>query len=493
MKHYLGVDVGTYETKGVIVTGEGQIVAQAARPHQMIVPQPGWAEHDAERDWWGDFVFVTKKMLAESGIAPASIAAIGASAIGPCVLPVDKDGKPLMNAVLYGVDTRATAEIAELNALIGEDVILGACRNALTTQAAGPKMLWLKRNRPEVYAKTYKFLNSTSFINFRLTGAYAIDHYSAGNSTPYYLPDRLGWSDELAPGTIPMEMMPDLHWTTDVIGHVTARAAAETGLDEGTPVIAGTIDAAAEAVSVGVTDPGQMMMMYGSTIFIIEITAEKVREPRLWYSPWLFEGQHAAMAGVSTAGTLTHWFRRVTASDLSPADAIRVLNEEAMASPPGANGLVVLPYLSGALTPLFDAGAKGLISGLDLTHTRGDMFRACLEGIAQATRHIIETYEKAGQPPREVFAVGGGTRSKVWAEAMSDSCNMVQRLREKTWGASFGDAFLAALAVGDAKPGDMAVWNPVTAEIRPDPARRELYDSLYARFRGLYQAVKPYR
>jgi xylulokinase len=170
-----------------------------------------------------------------------------------------------------------------------------------------------------------------------------------------------------------------------------------------------------------------------------------------------------------------------------------VLNEEALASPPGANGLVVLPYFSGALTPLFDAGAKGLISGLDLTHTRGDLFRASLEGIAQATRHIIETYEKAGQPPREVFAVGGGTRSKVWAEAMSDSCNMVQRLREKTWGASFGDAFLAALAVGDAKPGDMAVWNPVTAEIRPDPAKRELYDRLYVRFRGIYEAVKPYR
>lgn len=493
MKHYLGVDVGTYETKGVIVTAAGEIVAQAARPHQMIVPQPGWAEHDAERDWWGDFVFVTRKMLAESGVAPSSIAAIGASAIGPCVLPVDRDGNPLMNAILYGVDTRATAEIAELNALIGEDVILQHCRNALTTQAAGPKMLWLKKNRPEIYAKTHKFLNSTSFINFRLTGVYAIDHYSAGNSTPYYLPDRLGWSDELAPGTIPMEMMPDLHWTTDVIGHVTARAAAETGLDEGTPVIAGTIDAAAEAVSVGVTEPGQMMMMYGSTIFIIEITAEKVREPRLWYAPWLFKGQHAAMAGVSTAGTLTHWFRRVTAADLSSADAIRVLNEEAMASPPGANGLVVLPYFSGALTPLFDAGAKGMVFGLDLTHTRGDMFRACLEGIAQATRHIIETYEKAGQPPREVFAVGGGTRSKVWSQAMSDSCNMVQRLREKTWGASFGDAFLAALAVGDAKPGDMAVWNPVTTEITRDPARRDVYDRLYARFRGLHEAAKPWR
>ena len=149
MKHYLGVDVGTYETKGVITDGGGRIVAQASRPHQMIVPQPGWAEHRAEQDWWGDFVYVTQKMLAESHIDPKSIAAIGCSAIGPCMLPVDRDGNPLMNGVLYGVDTRATREIADLNALIGEDVILARCRNALSTQAAGPKILWLKRNRPE--------------------------------------------------------------------------------------------------------------------------------------------------------------------------------------------------------------------------------------------------------------------------------------------------------------------------------------------------------
>lgn len=493
MKHFLGVDVGTYETKGVISDASGNIVASAARPHQMLVPQPGWAEHRPEEDWWGDFVFVTARMLAESRIDPKSIAGIGCSAIGPCMLPVDRDGNPLMNGVLYGVDTRATREIADLNALAGELAILERCRNALTTQAAGPKILWLKRNRPDVYAKTHKVLNSTSFITHRLTGAYTIDHYSAGNSTPYYVPDRLDWSDELAPGTIDLSMLPDLRWTTDIVGAVTRRAAAVTGLAEGTPVIAGTIDAAAEAVSVGVTDPGQMMVMYGSTIFIIEITAEPIRDRRLWYAPWLFKGQHAAMAGISTTGTLTHWFRRVAAQDLAPADAIRILNEEALVSPPGANGLVMLPYFSGALTPLFDPEAKGLLFGMNLTHTRGDLFRAALEGVAQATRHIFETYAEAGHPPHEVFAVGGGTRSKVWSQATSDSCNTVQKLRQKTWGASFGDAFLAALAVGDARPGDMETWNPVIDRLEPEPANRATYDRLYQRFRGLYEATKLYR
>ena len=493
MKHYLGVDIGTYETKGVITDGEGRIVAQAARPHQMLVPQPGWAEHRPEEDWWGDFVFVTRKMLEDSGIAPKSIAAIGCSAIGPCVLPVDRDGEPLMNGILYGVDTRATKEIDRLNDIIRPETVLKRCRNALTTQAGGPKILWIEANRPEVFARAHKMLNSTSFVVHRLTGAFTLDHYSAGSYSPYYLPDKLAWSDELEPGTVDLDLMPDLLWTTDIAGHVTKAAAEATGLAVGTPVIAGTIDAAAEAVSVGVTDPGQMMVMYGSTIFIIEITGKPVDDGRLWYSPWLFRGQHAAMAGISTTGTLTNWLRKLTAGDLPPADAIRILNAEAEASPPGARGIAVLPYFSGALTPLFDADARGAVFGLDLTHTRGDLFRAALEGIAQATRHIFETYAGAGQTPSEVFAVGGGTKSGVWSQATSDTCNATQKLRKKTWGASFGDAFLAALAVGDARPGDMAKWNPVTREIKPDPANRALYDAAYRRFRGLYEATKPLR
>lgn len=490
MKHYLGVDIGTYETKGVITDASGRIVAQASRAHQMLVPQPGWAEHRPEDDWWGDFVFVTQKMLAESKIAPKSIACIGSSAIGPCVLPVDGDGNPLMNGILYGVDTRSTRQIAELNAQIGEDVILARCRNALTTQAAGPKILWIKQERPDIFKRTRRIMNSTSFVVHRLTGACVLDHYSAGSYNHLYLPDKLAWSDELAPGAVDPALMPDLHWTTDIVGHVTRQASETTGLAAGTPVIAGTIDAAAEAVSVGVTQPGQMMVMYGSTIFIIQITAEAVREPRLWYAPWLFKGQHAAMAGISTTGTLTHWFRKVAAQDLAPADALRVLNEEAEASPPGANGVVVLPYFSGALTPLFDASARGMIFGLNLTHTRGDLFRAVLEGVAQATRHIFETYRAAGQPPRQVFAVGGGTRSKVWSQATSDSCDAMQYLREKTWGASFGDAFLAALAIGDVKADGMDQWNSMVREIAPQAANRMVYDEVYRKFRGLYEGTK---
>ncbi|WP_421693749.1 FGGY-family carbohydrate kinase [Aestuariivirga sp.] len=492
MKHYLGVDIGTFETKGVIVTTAGEIVAQASRAHRMQVPEPGWAEHDAEQDWWGDFVHVTRKMLAESGISPSSIAGVGASGIGPCMLPVDRDGNPLMNAVLYGVDTRAHREIEEMTREIGAETVLDRCGNALTSQAVGPKILWLKRNRPEIFAKTHKILNSSSFLVHRLTGRYTIDHYSAGNFSPFYLADEQGWSDALAPGIISMAQLPELLWTTDIAGHVTPAAAAQTGLAAGTPVIAGTIDAAAEAVSVGVLNSGDLMLMYGSTIFIILITPERVRDGRLWYAPWLFPGQHGAMAGLSTSGTLTHWFRDNFAKELPRDSAVIALAAEAEDSPPGAKGLVLLPYFSGERTPIHDTAAKGVLFGLDLTHDRGDMFRAVLEGIAHGTRHVFETYTEAGAAAGHVYAVGGGTRNRVWSQATSDIGGITQLVRQKTIGASYGNAFLAALALGDVKSEDIESWNPVASEVTPRTELKPMYDRQHAIFRALYPATKPF-
>ena len=490
MKHYLGVDIGTFETKGVIVDQGGRIVASAARAHRMLVPQPGWAEHRPQEDWWGDFVFVTRKMLAEGGIAPASIAAIGTSAIGPCMLPVDADGAPLMNAVLYGIDTRAAQEIEELSRRIGTDTLIERCGNALTSQSVGPKILWLKRHRPDLFARTHKVLTSTSYLVQRLTGRYVIDHYSAASSSPLYHPDRLAYSAALADDVIELDRLPEPAWTTEIAGTMTSRAAEETGLAAGTPVIVGTIDAAAEALSVGVARPGDMMLMYGSTIFIIELTPRRITDSRLWYAPWLFPGQHASMSGLATSGTLTHWFREQFARELDPGTAIGTLTEEAESSPPGAKGLVVLPYFSGERTPIHDPQAKGMIFGLNLTHARGDLFRALLEGVACATNHIFETYADVDQEPAAIYAVGGGTRNRVWAQATSDISGRQQIVRQQTIGASYGDAFLAAIAVGDAKIADIDDWNPAADQFTPNPALSDRYARLYRIFRELYPATR---
>jgi xylulokinase len=485
MTHYLGVDIGTFETKGVLVDGAGNIIASAARAHEMLVPRPGWAEHHADEDWWGDFVHVTRKLLAESGVAPSSIRAVGCSAIGPCMLPVDANGAPLCNAVLYGVDGRAAREVDELTAEIGADILLDRCGNALTSQSVGPKILWLKRNRPELFAAAHKIVSSTPFLVHRLTGAWVIDHYTAANFSPLYLADNRAWSTELAGDIVGIDKLPELAWTTDIVGGVSAAAAAETGLAPGTPVIAGTIDAAAEAISVGVTGPGDMMVMYGSTVFVILLTAGRVRDPRLWYAPWLIKGQHASMSGLATSGTLTHWFRAQFARELDPATAFAELAAEAEQSPPGANGLVLLPYFSGERTPIHDPHASGVLFGLNLTHSRGDIYRALLEGIACATLHIVETYTQAGQRPERVRAVGGGTRNRVWAQATSDISGLAQTLCSRTIGASYGDAFLAAVGVGDATLDDIARWNPPAATIEPEPT--EVYRRQYRVYREIYR------
>ncbi len=488
MTFTLGIDIGTFESKGVIVDGTGTVIGSAARPHDMIVPRAGWAEHRAEEDWWGDFVHIARELLDRTGVDPASIDAVAASAIGPCMLPVDDQGQPLMNAVLYGVDTRASQEIDLLDEEFGKERILEVSGNSLTSQSVGPKILWLRRQRPEVFARTARILTSTSYIVFRLTGNQVIDHYTAASFGPLYDVARADWCSDFADRIIAPERLPRLLWSTDIAGRITSEAARETGLAEGTPVTAGTIDAAAEAVSVGTRRIGDMMMMYGSTVFMIQLTSERVRDGRLWYAPWLVPGSHASMAGLATSGTLTHWFRDQLARDLDRDEAFSELAREAANSPPGANGLVMLPYFSGERSPIHDPLAKGCLFGLNLTHTRGDIYRALLEGIACGTAHVFETYRSAGQSPRRVLAVGGGVRNETWLQATSDIGEVPQVICENTLGACYGDAFLAACAAGSAVPEDIDRWNPENRTIAP--CVREIHRHQYRQFRALYAQTR---
>lgn len=484
---FLGVDVGTFETKGVLTDAAGRILAEARRQHEMIVPQPGWAEHDAERDWWGDVVHVTRALLATPGIDPARIAAVACSAIGPCLLPVDGNHRPLMNGILYGVDTRAQAEIEELHARFGQDEIERRCGNALTSQAVGPKILWLARKRPDLWARTARIGTSTTWLTFRLTGEWVIDHYTACNFAPLYDIGKRDWCFDLG-HICTADQLPRLMWSDGIAGRVTAQAAAETGLPQGIPVTCGTIDAAAEALSAGVRDPGDMMVMYGSTVFTIQIATAPIRDGRLWQAPWLFPGRHAVMAGLATSGTLTQWFRELVLPGAARDDAFAALVAEAEAVPEGARGLLCLPHFSGERTPLHDPSAKGMFFGLNLTHGRAEMFRALCEGISFATRRITDTLSGAGVPPARVYAVGGGVRNRPWSQSTSDMTGLDQIVRRVTFGAAYGDAFLAALATGSAAEGDIDRWNPADHVIR---ARRvPEYDRLYPVWRALYERTR---
>ena len=306
--------------------------------------------------------------------------------------------------------------------------------------------------------------------------------------SPRYDVATRSWVDDLADDILPLDKLPRLMWSDEIAGHITKHAAAQTGLAEGTPVTAGTIDAAAEALSVGADKPGDMMMMYGSTVFIILRAPSQVTDPRIWYAPWLFAGEHASMAGLATSGTLTHWFRDQFARDLNAETAFQEMAAEASTSPPGANNLLMLPYFSGERTPIHDVNAKGAIFGLNLTHSRGDLYRAIIEGIAHGTRHVTDTFTELGHTPTRLLAVGGGTKNALWLQATSDITGIDQIVCEKTTGASYGDAFLAALAVGLVQRNDIATWNPVAQKITARP--NATYEKAHTLFRRLYEQTK---
>ncbi|GLZ45891.1 sugar kinase [Actinomycetospora sp. NBRC 106375] len=472
----LGIDIGTSSSKGVLVDDAGRVVARAERERATSFPHPGWVEHDADGVWWADFAALTGELLAHG-----TPDAVGVSGIGPVLLPADAEGRPLRPAILYGVDTRATREIAELTDELGADAIVARGGTPLSSQAVGPKWRWLQRHEPDVWADTRLFLMASSFVVHSLTGEYVLDHHSASQCDPMYDLEAADWEPEWSEFVAPGLARPRLLWPGEIAGTVTAAAARATGLREGTPVIAGTVDAWAEAASVGVRDTGDTMVMYGTTMFLVQVTDAAVRHPALWATRGVAPGSFTTAAGMATSGAITGWLRDLVGADYA------TLVDEAAEVPPGARGLLLLPYFAGERTPIFDPDARGLLLGLTTSHGRADLYRAALEGIAHGVRHNLEAFRDAGGPEPRLVAVGGGTRGGLWTQIVSDVTGHEQQVPADTTGAALGDALLAAQAIG--LDADAGTWNPIVATVTPDPERTARYDAFHAHYRALYPAT----
>ncbi|GAA4856997.1 FGGY-family carbohydrate kinase [Saccharopolyspora cebuensis] len=475
----LGIDIGTSSSKGVLVAADGRIIARASRPHETSYPHPGWVEHDAESVWWADFVALVRELLpAAEG---RQLAGLGVSGIGPVLLPADGAGNPLRPAVLYGVDTRATAQIDALNEELGAEEILRRGGSALTSQAVGPKIRWLAEREPDVYRRTEMLLMCSSYLVHRLTGRYVLDHHSASQCDPLYDLHERTWSAKWAPEVAPDLPLPELVWSTEVVGRVGAEAAAETGLPEGLPVTAGTIDAWAEATSVGVRAPGDVMLMYGTTMFFVQVLTDPRPHPALWGTCGAFPDTYTLAAGMATSGAVTEWLRGLFDGDFARlvADAGEV--------PAGSRGLLLLPYFAGERTPIFDPDARGVLAGLTTAHGRAELYRAALEGIGFGVRHNLEAMAEAGGAAERLVAVGGGTQGGLWTQIVTDIAGREQQIPAETVGAAYGDALLAGVATGSAIDPDG--WNPVTSVVRPDPERSERYERFYEHYRDLYEAT----
>lgn len=486
----LGIDVGTYSSKGVLVAPDGRVLKTRAVEHTMDVPRPGWAEQDADAVWWADTVTLCRALLDGQPYTGNDIAAVGVSAIGPCMLPLDAADRPLRKGLLYGVDARAAAEIDVLNRTVGEDAVFAFSNMALSSQATGPKIVWMRRNEPELWPRVRHITTASSYLVLRLTGERVMNRHEASHYMPLFSPHTGQWSDRYAEYICDPALLPRPAWSDELAGQVSTAAAAETGLRPGTPVSAGAVDALSEAVSVGVVAPGDLMLMYGSTAFFILVLEAPRPDRRMWTVGGAFPGQFNLAAGMATTGTLTRWFRDTLAADLPRDTAYATLFAEAAAAEPGARGLLVLPYFSGERTPINDPNARGAIFGLTLAHTRRELFRATLEGVAFGIRHNLETFASIGAPVRRVVAVGGGAQTDVWLQIVSDVSGVAQIVPAVTLGASYGDAFLAGLAAGTLQRPDLAAWVGGGRVIVPNAGLRPHYDARYADYLALYARTR---
>ena len=490
MKLLLGIDVGTYSSKAVLTDLAGRVLHTAVTEHGISMPQPGFVEQDADLIWWGDVCHLSREIMAAAGVAPESIAGLAMSAMGPCLLPLDSDMRPLRPGILYGVDTRATAEIAQLEAEIGADAISAFSLMELSSQAIGPKIRWLRQAEPQVWRATAKLTSATGYLVFKATGRLCMDRHTASHFMPLYNPATLQWDGRYADAVAPIELLPVLGWAEDLAGTVHAEAASAMGLAVGTPVAFGTVDALSEAISVGAIEPGDLMLMHGSTTFFILAQDQPTPDPRVWTVAGASPGRFNLAAGMATTGSLTRWFKDELARDLSPENGYAQLFAQAKAVAPGAGGLLVLPYFSGERTPINDPQASGVIAGLSLSHTRAQMFRAVLEGVGFGVRHNLQTFAAIGATVRRVVAVGGGTQSDTGLQIVSDISGVPQVLTQVTIGACYGDAFLAGRAAGLLNEADLHRWVKPERVIVPNPQHKAIYDAVFEQYLKLYSGTR---
>lgn len=490
MSYYLGIDIGTGESKGVLIDKDGKIVQTATTAHGLQHPQPGWFSQDADEIWWGDFCKLCHILIEKAQISAKEIGCVGLSALGCDCVPIGKDGKALCDAILYGIDSRAEKEIQWAIDTYGADVEKVFGHTPCSSDIA-PKVQWFRNNHRDIWEKAYKFLTASSYLCGRLTDNYVLDPYLAEDFLPMY--DLKNGKIDQA-GCVPFcrpDQMAELLSAAAIAGKVTERAAKETGLAVGTPVLTGTGDSGAEAISAGVCQPGDMMIQLGSTGYMIYLSDHIIDEPCLWPGTFILPDTYGICAGTNTAGALTQWMKDQWYRDVKEEEAFAVMAQEAGEIPAGSEGLLCLPYFAGERTPINDPKARGCFIGLESGHTRGHMVRAGLEGICHSIRANQKLLKAHGLEIKRIFAVGGGTKNPVWMQCLADILEQEISVPQVTMGAAYGDALMAALAGGAFQD-----WAALSEKIQvaktylPEPETVATYRKQNVLFDALYENTK---
>jgi xylulokinase len=481
----LGIDVGTTNAKALLATPAGTVIAQATQGgYPLLTPRSGWVEQNPE-DWWQATVQVARQVVQKAGVRPGQIAAIGISGQGCAATLIDRQGNVIRPGIIW-MDARSEAQCTEMRRRIGPR-ILELNRKQPAPYNFDPKLIWLQQHEPENIARAHCSLTTTGYINYRLTGEPVMNVSDA--SIPFaFDQEACDWSEELiAAFGVPRRLYPRVTACQQIIGALTLEAAQATGLEPGTPVIAGGEDTSAAGLAVGVNQPGQAMLSLGTGGSIYIAQDRPLGHAQLLTFAHVLERQWFVGGTIVAFGASLDWCKALLGQ--TSFDQMTALAAECE---PGAHGLLYLPYLSGELQPINDGNARGIFFGVSLNTRQPQFIRAVMEGVAFSMAHILLVAREIGAHISELHAVGGPTRSPLWCQIIADITNQPLAVLKDNPGAPLGDVFLAAAAVGLIPDAGEAAAQAARVErvYTPDPARRELYDRLFAVYRDIYPNLK---
>ncbi len=481
----LGIDIGTTNVKAVLTTPEGWIISQAQTDYPTHHPKPGWAEQ-APTDWWQGAVTVTRAVMADAPARPDQIVGIGVSGQGCAVTLIDAAGEVIRPSIIW-MDTRSEPQCAQLRQCCHAEILQHNGKQPAPYNA-DPVFMWLQQHEPEAIAAAQTSLTSTGYINYRLTGE-AVENQSDASILFAFDLVKGNWSEQLIDAFgLPRKLYPKVAPSSEIIGMLTHAAAAELGLNPGVPVVAGGEDTSSAGLAIGVTEPGQALLSLGTagTIYIVE--DRPIVHPQLLAFLHVLPGQTLLGGSIAAVGAGLNWIRKLFGAEF---DYLQ-LSEMARQCPPGAGGLIFLPYLSGELQPINDGNARGLFFGLSMSTTPSHMVRAVMEGAAFAIAHNIDIAREAGSTLSELRAVGGPTQSDLWCRIIANITGYPLTVLASNAGAPLGNALLAAAGIGliDDPAETARKVARISGQYEPNPKFRERYVEMFTIYRQLYPQLK---
>lgn len=483
-KYTLGIDIGTTGLKAVVLDPSQGILARAERPHDLRSPHPGWAEEDT-RQWWSTTVSAIRDVLSD--VAAPDIAAIGVSGMVPAMVLLDERGEPLRHSIQQN-DARAAIEVEELRASVDETEFFTRTGGVPNQQNIAPRWRWLARHEPDVIARTAHLMGSYDYITFRLSGRLSLEENWAAESGLYDISQHAWHAPYLAQAGIAQGVLPKVSAPTTVVGSVSAEAAAQTGLREGTPIVAGSADHVAAALAAGLTANGDVLLKFGGAGDILYCAESPDPDPHFYFDYHDVPGLTLINGCMASSGSLVKWFARELAGSADLAD----LDREAALIGPGSEGVLALPYFLGEKTPIFDPAARGVFAGVMLHHTRAHLYRAVLESVCYGFAHHLALLREAGRPIARVRAADGGARSALWMQMAADVTGESVAIVGGDAASALGVAFVAAIGAGLTHDWSaIQRFSPIGAVYTPQADAHTIYQRGFALYRELYTRIRP--